>query len=75
MPDGTTDCANAVPVKLQRKKKGGGWNTLKTVTTDASGAYSSKVKNKAGKYRSVARKVTLANGEVCLKDVSPVRTN
>ena len=75
VPDGTTDCANAVPVKLQRKKKGGGWNTLKTVTTDASGAYSGKVKNKPGKYRSVARKVTLANGEVCLKDVSPVRTN
>lgn len=75
VPDGTTDCANAVPVKLQRKKKGGGWNTLKTVTTDASGAYSGKVKNRPGKYRSVAKKVTLANGEVCLKDVSPVRTN
>ena len=75
VPDGTTDCANAVPVKLQRKKSGGGWKTLKTVTTDASGAYSGKVKNKAGKYRSVAKKVTLANGDVCLKDVSPVRTN
>lgn len=75
VPDGTADCANAVPVKLQRKKKGGGWKTLKTVTTNDTGAYSGKVKNKAGKYRSVARKVTLANGEVCLKDVSPVRTN
>jgi len=75
VPDGTTDCANAVPVKLQRAKKGGGWKTLKTVTTDATGAYSGKVRNKPGKFRSIATKVTLANGEICDKDVSPTRKN
>jgi hypothetical protein len=46
----------AVSVKLQRKKKGGGWKTLKTFTTSDTGAYSSKVKNKAGRYRSVLRR-------------------
>jgi hypothetical protein len=69
-----TDCENGVPVKLQRKKKGGGWKTLKTVTTNDTGNYSGKVKNRPGKYRSVAPKVTL-DGDVCLKDVSPIRKN
>jgi hypothetical protein len=74
VPDGFTDCANAVPVKLQRKKKGGGWKTLKTVTTSDTGAYSGKVANKPGRYRSVAPRTT-AGGEDCLKAVSPVRKN
>jgi hypothetical protein len=74
VPDGFTECANAVPVKLQRKKKGGGWKTLKTVTTNDTGAYSGKVKNRPGRYRSVAPKTT-AGGEDCLKDVSPIRKN
>ena len=72
---GVTECISGVPVKLQRKKKGDGWKTLKTVTTNDTGAYSGKVRNKPGKYRSVAKKVTLENGDVCLKDVSPVRKN
>ena len=53
VPDGFTDCANAVSVKLQ-KKKSGGWKTLKTVTTSDTGAYTGKVNNKPGKYRAVA---------------------
>jgi IPT/TIG domain len=53
------DCTAAVSVKLQRKKKGGGWKTLKTVTTSDTGAYSGKVKNKRGKYRSVAPATTV----------------
>jgi IPT/TIG domain len=74
VPDGFTDCGAAVSVKLQKKKAGGGWKTLKTVTTDAAGAYSGKVANKPGKYRALAPKTT-AGGETCLKDASPVRTN
>jgi hypothetical protein len=68
----TPDCTAGVSVKLQRKKKGGGWKTLKTVTTSDTGAYSSKVKNKAGRYRSVAPKVTVGTTD-CPKAVSPVR--
>jgi hypothetical protein len=68
------DCTTGVSVKLQRKKKGGGWKTLKTVTTNDTGAYSGKVRNRPGKYRSVAPKVTVGSVE-CPKDASPVRKN
>jgi hypothetical protein len=53
----------------------------KTVTTSDTGAYSGKVaysgkaKNRPGKYRSVAPKVTLESVDICDKDASPVRNN
>jgi len=72
VPDGTTDCASGVPVKLQRKKKGGGWKTLKTVTTNDTGQYKGKVQDKVGRYRALAPRTTVGD-EICLKDVSPVR--
>jgi IPT/TIG domain len=68
-----TACVANVPVKIQRKKKGGGWKTVGKTTTSDTGAYKKKIKNKKGKYRSVAVKITLESGEVCLKAVSPVR--
>ncbi|MCI0636134.1 MAG: IPT/TIG domain-containing protein [Actinobacteria bacterium] len=74
VPDGFTECAAGVPVKLQKKKSGGGWKTLKTVTTSDTGAYSGTVNNKPGKYRALAPRTT-AGDETCLKDASPVRTN
>jgi hypothetical protein len=74
VPDGFTACGSGVKVKLQKKKKGGGWKTLKTVTTSDTGAYSGKVANKPGKYRALAPKTT-ADGETCSKDASPVRKN
>jgi hypothetical protein len=54
-----------------------GWwlEDLKTVTTSDTGAYSGKVKNRPGKYRLVAPKVTLESGDICDKDASPVRNN
>jgi hypothetical protein len=72
VPDGFTDCAAGVSVKLQKKKKGGGFKTLKTVTTSDTGAYSGKVANKPGKYRALAPKTT-AGGETCNKAASPTR--
>jgi hypothetical protein len=68
--DDTAACTDSVQVKIQRKKKGGGWKTLKITTTDTVGKYAKKIKNKSGKYRSLAPKLTLENGEVCLKAVS-----
>jgi len=46
----------------------------KTTTSD-TGAYSKKIKNKKGKYRSIAVKTTVPTDEVCLKAKSPVRTH
>jgi IPT/TIG domain len=69
-----TACAASVPVKIQRKVSGH-WKTIAKTTTSDTGAYSKKIKNKKGKYRSIAVKTTLTSGEVCLKAKSPVRTH
>jgi hypothetical protein len=70
--DDFTECAASVPVKIQRKKPGGGWKTVKNTTTSATGSYAKKIKDRPGKYRAKATKVTLESGDVCLKDVSPI---
>jgi hypothetical protein len=71
-----TDCVAAVPVKIQKKKKGGGWKTVGTTTTNDTGAYTKKVKNPKGKqkFRALAPKVSLNNGvDLCLKAKSATR--
>jgi len=69
-----TACVATVPVKIQRKVSGH-WKTIAKTTTSDTGAYSKKIKNKKGKYRSIAVKTTVATDEVCLKAKSPVRTH
>jgi hypothetical protein len=72
-----TDCVAAVPVKIQRKTSGG-WKTVGKTTTDDTGAYAKKVKNKPGKqkFRALAPKVSLGDPitDVCLKAKSATRT-
>jgi hypothetical protein len=72
-----TDCVAAVPVKIQRKKAGGGWKTIGKTTTTDTGSYTKKVKNKPGKqkYRALAPKVSLGDPvtDVCLKAKSATR--
>ena len=67
-----TDCVSAVPVKIQRKAKGGGWKNAGTATTTDTGSYSKKTKGKPGKYRALAPKTTdprgLCEGHVCDSD-------
>jgi hypothetical protein len=71
--DGFTACVANVPVKIQRKTSGG-WKSVGSTTTDASGSYKKKIKDKPGKYRAKALKVSLNNGvDVCLGDTSPAR--
>ena len=43
-----TDCVKAVPVKIQKKKKGGGWKNVGTTTTDDTGTYSPQDEGQAG---------------------------
>jgi hypothetical protein len=69
-----TACVASVPVKIQRKVSGT-WKTIAKTTTSDTGAYSRKVKNKKGKYRSIAVKTTVETDELCLKAKSPVRTH
>jgi IPT/TIG domain len=69
--DDTAECMAGVPVKIQRKKKGGGWKNVGSTTTNDAGKYKRSIKDKPGKYRALAPKVTLADDSVCAKDVSP----
>jgi hypothetical protein len=65
-------CTAAVPVKIQRRRAGGGWKTVGSTTTSDTGTYRKKIRNRHGKYRSLAPKVTLTTGEVCSRAVSKV---
>jgi hypothetical protein len=67
-----TDCVASVPVKIQRRRAGS-WRTVGRTTTSDTGAYKKRVKDKPGKYRALAPKVTLTSGDVCSRAVSPVR--
>ena len=70
-----TDCVAAVPVKIQRKGKGGGWKNAGTATTTDTGAYVKKTKGKPGKYRALAPKVAgTTSADDCLKAKSATRT-
>ena len=72
-----TACVAAVPVKIQKKKKGDGWKTVGTATTNDTGAYTKKVKNPKGKqsFRALAPKVGLGDPvtDTCSKATSAVR--
>jgi IPT/TIG domain len=73
--DGFTACAASVPVKIQRRVSGS-WKNVGSTTTSASGSYKKKIKDKPGKYRAKAPKVTLNAGvDVCKVDTSPVKKN
>jgi hypothetical protein len=70
-----TACVDAVPVKIQKKKKGGGWKTVKSATTSATGSYSAKTAGKPGKYRSLAPKTSVGTPAAdCAKAKSATRT-
>jgi len=65
-------CTAAVPVKIQRRVSGH-WKNVGSTTTSDTGAYKKRIKDKAGKYRAKAPKVTLTSGEICSGATSPVR--
>jgi hypothetical protein len=71
--DAFTACVASVPVKIQRRVSGS-WKNVGSATTSATGSYSKKLKDKTGKYRAKAPKVTLNAGvDVCKGAKSPVR--
>jgi IPT/TIG domain len=71
--DTFTDCIAGVPVKIQRKASGH-WKTVGKTTTTDTGAYKKGIKNKHGKYRSLAPKVTVS-GQACSKAKSRTVTH
>jgi hypothetical protein len=69
--DGFAACAANVPVKVQRYSNGS-WRTVASLITGAAGGFRAGGMAAAGRYRAVAKQVTLSSGDVCLKDRSPV---
>jgi hypothetical protein len=70
--DGFTDCAAAVPVRIQRRGSGH-WKTVGRTTTTDTGSYKKRIRDRAGKYRAEALWVTLTIGDWCLFATSPIR--
>jgi hypothetical protein len=72
--DGFADCVAGVPVKVQRRVEGA-WKTVRTTTTSPTGSYRRRLPDKAGRYRATAPRIDVNGGfEICLRDISPVRT-
>lgn len=66
--DGFAACANRVAVKIQ-KRVSGHWKTIKTTTTSSLGGYSAHLRNRHGRYRSLAPRVTTGT-DTCSRAVS-----
>jgi IPT/TIG domain len=66
------DCVASVPVKIQRRISGR-WRTVGKTTTTDTGVYKKRIKDRAGKYRSVAPPINQYT-YLCFRTVSPVRT-
>jgi hypothetical protein len=67
-----TDCVASVPVKIQRRVSGR-WETVGKTTTTATGVYKKRIKDRPGKYRSVAPPINQFT-DLCFRASSPVRT-
>jgi hypothetical protein len=71
--DGFAACADSVAVKVQ-KRVSGHWKTVKNTTTSSTGGYQTHLRNRHGRYRSLAPMVTKGT-DTCSRDVSPTRTH
>jgi hypothetical protein len=66
-----TNCVASVPVKIQRRVSGR-WRTVGRTTTTDTGVYKKRIKDRPGKYRSVAPTIDQFN-DLCFRAVSSVR--
>lgn len=69
VPDGTDACEHRRLVKVQRRSEGN-WRTVGMDRTSANGSYRERLPDREGKYRSALSGSRLANGDICLGDVS-----
>ncbi len=69
--DGFAACADTVPVKVQRRVSSH-WKTVKSTTTSSTGTYRTRLRNRHGRYRSVAPLVAKGT-DTCGRAVSPTR--
>ena len=65
---GPTTCVAGVTVRIQRRS-GGSWQTVGTTTTNDTGTYRKRIRDRAGRYRSLAPAITVGL-DTCNKAVS-----
>jgi hypothetical protein len=70
--DGFDACEDGVTVKIQKRRLGGGWRTVRTTSTNGSGDYQVGIPDRPGAYRALAPRAG-TDSEVCSKDKSPRR--
>jgi hypothetical protein len=71
--DDFAECESGATVKVQRRVHGT-WRTIDRDVTDLTGHYHESLPDRAGKYRTMARRRVLNNGaDICLRDISPLR--
>lgn len=63
-------CAARVPVKVQHLVNGN-WRNVASLTTSAAGAFRVGGVSAEGRFRAVAKKVTLGGTDICKKAISP----
>jgi hypothetical protein len=73
--DHSTVCVASVPVKIQRRVSGH-WKTVGSTTTNDTGAYNKRIKDKPGRYRATAPMIFLVEPvlQTCVRAISPVQT-
>ena len=74
VPDGTSACQRGRLVKVQRRISGN-WRTVGRDRTSPNGSYRESLSDREGTYRSLVKRSTLANDDVCKGDVSRRRVH
>jgi hypothetical protein len=69
---GGSECLGSRTVRVERRVSGG-WRTMATDLTSATGFYSVRLGDQQGTYRTRVVGTTLATGDVCQTGVSPKR--
>ena len=74
-PGGPSECVGSQSVQIQLKR--GGFKTLKTATTNGSGAYRVKLPDKTGVYRAMvsAEQLTTPPNDTCQQAISHTARN
>jgi hypothetical protein len=77
-PDGTVRCHRRVPVQIQRANlRRGPFRLVRRTTTNARGAYRTRVPRRPGRYRALAPRRLFrdvqGNRHICRRALSPVR--
>ena len=70
--DAFAACVDGVSVKVQKRRLGGGWRTVRTTATAIGGTYHVRLPDEQGAYRALVPRSGTTT-DVCMRDRSPRR--